>query len=319
MKALVTGGAGFIGSNVAEKLESQGVDVTVLDNFKSGDFRNLSDFKGDVIAQDAVETEWGKLPPFEVIFHQQAITDTTVLDQKWMLEQNVEAFRKLLSHCISKKIPLIYASSAGVYGNEPPPQRENGPLKPLNIYGFSKLQMDRLTFQAIKIAKSPIVGLRYFNVFGPHEQYKGKVASMIYQLSEQIRAGKKPRIFEFGEQERDHIYVKDVVSANMCAWISEKSGVVNVGTGKPTSFNRLLEIIKDFFNTKVETEYFKNPYDFYQNHTCADVVSAAKLIGFKAEWSIEKGIRDYLSILYSAKQSGSVKKSAKKSRQKVTS
>ncbi len=319
MKALVTGGAGFIGSNLAITLESQGIDVTVLDNFKSGDFRNLSDFKGDVTAQDAAETDWNVLPKFDVIFHQQAITDTTVLDQKWMLAQNVEAFRGLVDYCTGKKIPLIYASSAGVYGNEPPPQCENGPLKPLNIYGFSKLLMDRLTFKTIKTAKSPIVGLRYFNVFGPREQYKGKAASMIYQLSEQIRAGKKPRIFEFGEQERDHIYVKDVVSANLCAWKSGKSGVVNVGTGKPTSFNRLLEIIKEFFGTNVETEYFKNPYDFYQNHTCADASSAQKLIGFKAEWSIEKGIKDYLGILYSEKKSSSLNQSAKKTRQKVTS
>jgi len=319
MKALVTGGSGFVGSNLAVTLESQGIDVTVIDNFKSGDFRNLSDFKGDVIAEDLTETDWAAFPKFDVIFHEQAITDTTVLDQKWMLAQNVEVFRRLLAHCAAKKTPLIYASSAGVYGNEPPPQRESGPLKPLNVYGFSKLLMDRLAFKAIKTIKSPVVGLRYFNVFGPHEQYKGKAASMIYQLAEQIRAGKKPKIFEFGEQERDHIYVKDVVSANLCAWKSEKSGVVNVGTGKPTSFNRLLEIIKDFFGTNIETEYFKNPYDFYQNHTCADAQSAQKLIGFKAEWSIEKGIRDYLSILYPDKNSSNSKKLAKKSSVKIAS
>lgn len=298
MKALVTGGAGFIGSNLVMELIQRGMDVIALDNFHSSHFDNFVDAKADLITHDVSQFEWSRLPKLNVIFHEQAITDTTVSDQKWMLEQNTESFRKLLRYAISKRIPLIYASSAGVYGNGLPPQRESGLLKPLNIYGFSKLQMDRLAEQAFKETKSPIVGLRYFNVFGPREMYKGKAASMIYQLAEQMRAGKRPRIFEFGEQERDHIYVKDVVSANFCAWERGDRGIYNVGTGTSTSFNRLIEIINDVLKTKLKPEYFSNPYAFYQNHTCADPAKAEGEIGFRAKWSIENGIQDYLSILY---------------------
>ncbi len=299
MKALVTGGAGFVGSNLAQALIERGTDVVLLDNFSSGHFENLADIKADVISEDIAGMDWERFPKFDVIFHQQAITDTTVADQKWMLNQNTDAFRKLLTFAVKNQIPLVYASSAGVYGNEPSPQREAGSLRPLNIYGYSKLQMDRLAEIAFRESKSPITGLRYFNVFGPKEKHKGKVASMIYQLAEQMRAGKRPRIFESGEQKRDHIYVKDVVSANLRAWDARKNGVFNVGTGLATSFNRLIEIINQVLGTHLEPEYFHNPYSFYQNHTEADPNLAAQKINFKAEWRIEDGIRDYLQTIYS--------------------
>ncbi len=298
MRALVTGGAGFIGSNLASELDKSGIEVTIIDNFASSHFENITDVKADVIAEDLSEIHWERFPKFDVIFHEQAITDTTVSDQKWMLRQNTEAYRGLLKFVIHQKIPLVYASSAGVYGNGPPPLKESGPLKPLNICGFSKLQMDRLAEAAFLEAKSPITGLRYFNVFGPREKFKGKAASMIYQLAEQIRAGKRPKIFEFGEQKRDHIYVKDVVAANLKAWNSEKNGIVNVGTGVATSFNQLIEIINDVLGVRLEPDYFRNPYSFYQNHTEADTSLAEKKIGFRSEWSIDEGIRDYLMTLY---------------------
>lgn len=306
-KALITGGAGFIGSNLALNLTEQGIDVTILDNFSSSNFSTLDGIKTDVIAGDASQVVWDQLPKFDVIFHEQAITDTTVMDQKWMLEQNVESFRTLLKYVIKNKIPLVYASSAGVYGNAEPPQTEDKHLLPLNIYGFSKLQMDRVAARSYKEAKSPITGLRYFNVFGPREQYKQKTASMIYQLAEQMRAGNQPRVFEFGEQERDHIYVKDVVLANLSAWKAEKKGVYNVGTGNPTSFNRIIEILTDVLETNLKPVYFKNPYSFYQNRTQANIKLAEKEIGFKAKWSIEEGIRDYLTGIYGLSSQKSAK------------
>ena len=317
MKALVTGGAGFIGSNIALALAEQGISVTILDNFSSSNFRNLDGIYADVIGKDITEVRWEELPRFDVIFHEQAITDTTVSDQKWMLEQNVESFRSLLKFVIQKKIPLVYASSAGVYGNGEPPQTESKHLFPLNIYGFSKLQMDQLAQTTFKETKSPITGLRYFNVFGLREQFKQKAASMIYQLAEQMRAGNQPRIFEFGEQERDHICVKDVVLANLCAWKAERNGIYNVGTGKPTSFNRLIEILNNILGTNLKPSYFKNPYSFYQNHTQADTRLAQKVIRFQAKWSIEDGIRDYLSDLYSLSKSHKAAKQSKKTPAKV--
>lgn len=298
MKAVVTGGAGFIGSNLAFELERKGAQVTVLDDFSAGNFKNLRSFKGEVIAQSVNDFSWEKLGSLDVIFHQAALTDTTVTDEKRMMFNNLEGFRKVLEFAAAKKIKLIYASSAGVYGNEPAPQREKGTLSPLNIYAYSKFAGDQLAIRAAMEARITIVGLRYFNVFGMGEQHKGKYASMIYQLAEQMRSGKRPRIFHDGEQTRDHIYIKDVVDANLKALETKESGIANIGTGKATSFNRIIEILNDILGTRLEPDYFDNPYGFYQNSTQADTAEAKRLFGFEARWSVEVGMKEYLTTLY---------------------
>ena len=301
MKAIVTGGAGFIGSNIASALEGKNARVVIVDDFSSADFKNLRDFKGEVITQDINEVVWEKLETPDVIFHQAALTDTTVTDQKRMMFNNVEGFRKVLRFALERKVRLVYASSAGVYGNEAPPQVENGRLSPLNIYAYSKFTGDQIAAREFKNSKSLIIGLRYFNVFGMGEQHKGTAASMIYRLAEQMRSGKQPRIFHDGEQTRDHIYVRDVVEANLKALETKENGIVNIATGKATSFNRLIEILNDVLGTHFAPDYFDNPYDFYQKSTQADTTLAQKLLGFKARYSIEEGIHEYLPILYQLK------------------
>lgn len=294
----MTGGAGFIGSNLSLALQEKGWDVVVIDNFLTGDFHNLIQFHGDVIAEDVNAVNWDALGSADAVFHQAAITDTTLSDQKQMIAANVEGMRKALQFAAKLKIPFVYASSAAQYGNEPAPQREDGPIKPLNVYAFSKMLCDQLAESAAKQYRIPVTGLRYFNVYGLREQYKGKASSMIYQLAQQMRSGKRPRIFFDGEQMRDHIYVKDVVAANLNAFEAKKSGIVNIGTGKATSFNRLIEVLNDVLGASLEPDYFENPYGFYQNKTQADTARAKKLIGFEARYTIEKGVRDYLTALY---------------------
>ena len=302
MRAIVTGGAGFIGSNLALELERDGAETVVVDDFSAGHFENLKGFHGEIIAISVNKIDWQRLPKPNVFFHQAALTDTTVADQKKMMYNNVEGFRKVLEYTASNRIPLVYASSAGVYGNEPAPQREDGPLNPLNIYAYSKLIGDQMATRAMKEAKSLIVGLRYFNVFGLGEKHKAKYASMVFQLAEQMRSGKRPRIFFDGEQTRDHIDVRDVVHANLKAVQAKTGGIVNIGTGKQTSFNRLIQIINDTLGTHHEPEYFDNPYDFYQNHTQADISRAQKLFGFECRYGVETGVHDYLTALYGLKQ-----------------
>ncbi len=301
MKAIVTGGAGFIGSNLAMALEGRRAGVIVIDDFSCGNFENLKTFRGELLAQDVNEIAWDKLGKIDVIFHQAALTDTTVSDQKRMMFNNLEGFRKILNFSVQNRVKLVYASSAGVYGNEPAPQREQGPLNPLNIYAFSKYAGDKLAEQAMKETKSLIVGLRYFNVFGPREKHKGKYASMIYQLAEQMRQGKRPRIFHDGEQTRDHIYIKDVVEANFKAAEATRNGIINIGTGKATSFNRVIEILNEVLGTQLAPDYFDNPYSFYQNSTQAETAQAEKLLGFKAHYGAEEGIREYLTAFYRLK------------------
>jgi ADP-L-glycero-D-manno-heptose 6-epimerase len=210
-----------------------------------------------------------------------------------MMEVNVGGFRRILDLALKKRATLVYASSAGVYGNGKCPMKEEQELSPQNVYARSKLLMDEI---AIKYKdKIRIVGLRYFNVYGPREGYKKKAASMIYQLACQMKANKNPRIFKYGEQSRDLIYVKDVVDATIRAMKAKESGVVNVGTGVITTFNRVIEILNEVLGTSYEPEYFDNPYSFYQDETRADIKRAEELLGFKARYSVEEGIRDYLS------------------------
>ncbi len=304
MRVLITGGAGFIGSNIAKALKEKHPhwDIYILDNFSSGHFKNLIGFKGEVIAGDIRDKDlWEYLKmhfTFDVIFHKAAITDTTVMDQKLMLEVNTNSFRYILECALHWKAKVIYASSAGVYGNTEPPMVEDRGLEPENIYGFSKLCMDYIALNFIKEhPQMSVIGFRYFNVYGPGEHYKGKTASMIYQLYNQIKSGKNPRLFKWGEQKRDFVYIKDVIKANMLALEKNVSGIFNVGYGKARSFNEIVDILNKLLGTSAQVEYFDCPYEFYQNYTEADITSIRKTLGFEPEYSLEEGIRDYVSFL----------------------
>lgn len=297
MRALVTGAAGLVGSNLSLELQKRGNEVVGLDDFSVGSFQNLWDFKGDVVAADLRNpAEWqDKIGKVDVIFHQAACTDTTIMDQKFMMSINVEAFRSLLEWAAKNRVKkVVYASSAGVYGDRPVPQRETDEPKPLNVYAFSKMVMESVARDFQKTHKDmAIVGLRYFNVFGPRETHKNKAASMAYQLACQMRAGKRPRIFEFGEQYRDFIYVADVVKANLAAAEVETGGVFNVCTGKKSTFNEMIAALNETLGLKLEPDYFKNPYSFYQNETLGDPKLAKARMNFSAEFDLRSGIRDY--------------------------
>lgn len=295
---LVTGGAGFIGANLALELQNRfpKANLIALDDFRSASFKNLAGYGGDFIAANVAEKDWlagFKNRPLDTIFHMASITDTTVLDEKKMMFDNVEGFRNILELAAEKKAVLIYASSAAVYGSQDIPMKEGHGGRPNNIYGFSKWVMENLakTYEG-KIAK--IVGLRYFNVFGPRESFKGAAASMIYQLARQMMAGKRPRVFKYGEQKRDFVYVKDVVALTLQALDARENTVVNSGTGQSTSFNEVIEILNESLGTDFEPEYFDNPFDFYQNYTQADMSHTAKAIGFKPKYSTRDGILDYV-------------------------
>ena len=299
-KYLVTGGAGFIGSNIAKTLEAQGHEVTVMDDFsKNGHFKNLLSFKGDVIAADCF-TFMPRDMYFDAIFHEAAITDTTVMDQKAMMEQNVEAFKNVLTFAAENEIKkVIYASSAATYGNGPVPNVETQPTHPENVYGFSKVIMDNVARQfAADNRDMTIIGLRYFNVYGPGEYFKGKMASMVFQLYNQMREGKRPRVFKNGEQQRDFVYVKDIVKINMCALHNGKeTGVYNAATGIPRDYNAIIACLNKEMGLNLEPEYIDNPYPFFQLKTQADMTKSESKLGYTPDYTLEAGIADYVKIL----------------------
>ncbi|MDQ6950543.1 MAG: ADP-glyceromanno-heptose 6-epimerase [Mariprofundales bacterium] len=305
-RILVTGGAGFIGANIAAALiRRPHTEVVVVDDFSSGDWRNLRPLDCELRAADSddpVLLDEIAHGDFSAIYHEAAITDTTVMDQRRMVEVNTNAFAKLLAATAASSTRLIYASSAGVYGNAPAPNAIGKGEEPENIYGFSKLAMDRIAKRWYARHPSVIIGLRYFNVYGPGECHKNeregnKTASMMLQLYQQIRAGKQPRLFKHGEQRRDFVYIRDVVAANLAALVAPRSGVCNVGSGRSRCFNDVVAALRVSMKVELEVEYFDNPFAFYQNHTEADLGHTRSLLQWQPKWELEEGIADYIAWL----------------------
>jgi len=297
VRILVTGGSGFVGSNLAKRLVADGHAVTVLDDFSSGDWRNLVGFRGDVITADLAgdRRALAILDPFDLIYHEASITDTTVLDQHKMMHNNVEGFRQLLELASEWESRVVWASSAATYGRGPSPNRESQPAEPLNVYGYSKLAMERLADLYAPRLKHPIVGLRYFNVYGAGEVHKGKFASMIHQLAKQMRAGKRPRIFTDGEQKRDFVYIDDVIAANLLAARATTTSVYNVGSGAAASFNQVVAELNRVLKTDLHPDYFPNPYDFFQTWTEAELAHSRKGLGYDPKFDLRRGVDAYFA------------------------
>lgn len=296
---LVTGGAGFIGSNLAKRLAADGHDVTVVDDFSSAHWTNLIDFPGEVLTANVANPEeligLTSAQPFEVIFHQASITDTTVHDQHKMLTNNLEGFRLVLEFAQQWKSRVVWASSASTYGRQTPPNNEGQQPDPLNVYAYSKLAMERLAARTQPKLAHPAVGLRYFNVYGPGEDHKGKFASMIHQLAKQMKAGKRPRIFTPGNQKRDFVYVGDVVEANLLAMRATKPGSYNVGCGRAFTFNQVVAELNRVLGQDLTPDYFENPYSFTQDWTQADVSASKAALGYEPAFDLRKGIDAYFA------------------------
>jgi ADP-L-glycero-D-manno-heptose 6-epimerase len=300
---LVTGGAGFIGSNLVLALQKKYPEaaLVVVDDFRSGDFRNLQGYQGDFLGADISRLDWQaqfKDAAFDAIFHEASITDTTVHDQLLQVHDNVEGFRRLLHFAEASRTPVVYASSAATYGIGGSRMKEDQAPAPANVYAFSKRQLDNLA--SIYSRRSPawrIVGVRYFNVYGPGEAHKKAAASMIFQLYQQMKAGQRPRVFRAGEQKRDFVYVNDVVTFTMNAVWAPRSGVFNCGSGQPFSFNEVIAELNKNLGTHLEPEYIENPYSFYQPHTEADLTLSQGELKYAPAFPPAVGIADYVATL----------------------
>src|SRR5437773_3118088 len=301
---LMTGGAGFIGSNLTLALQQRFPDarLTVIDDFRSGDFKNLAGYRGDFVAQNLATLDWYAQfgdQKFDAIFHLASITDTTLHDQFVQVHDNVESFRRLLNFARPNRTRIIYASSAATYGAAAAASVESDGAAPANVYAFSKVIMDNIAIREVK--EKPdwiIIGLRYFNVYGPREAHKGMPASMVYHLAQQMKAGQRPRIFKHGEQKRDFVYVKDVVEGSIRAFDAQTSGIYNLGSGHARSFNELVDVLNKCLGTNLQPDYIDNPYAHYQNFTEADLDNVRSALGYQPQFPLEDGVRDYMKWLY---------------------
>lgn len=292
MKALITGGTGFIGSNLARQLLKDGhsIAITAAKNELSTHW-----LQGTRLPQDFSTIDFKSLGKIDVVFHQAAINDTTSKDKELIFKINVDASLKLFQDAVANGCKrIVYASSTAIYGNTTAPYKEQGPFQPLNPYAESKLALDeKVKLFAREHPDIVIVGLRYCNVYGPGEYYKAERSTMIYQFAQQM-IHSNPKLFKMGEQKRDYIYVKDVVTANLLAAKARESCIVNCGGGKATSFNDLVKILNSVLGFGRTPEYIDNPYEAtYQNHTECDMTLAKEKIGFVPAFDIETGIKDY--------------------------
>ena len=309
---IITGGAGFIGSNLVKGLNDAGyVELQVVDDLTDGTkFRNLADCRiADYVDKDrfieAVDNS-GLDANVRVVFHLGACSTTTEWNGRYMLDNNYEYSKRLLHACMQRHIPFIYASSASVYGMGPGFSEDPRNEKPLNVYAYSKFLFDHYVRLRLSTSKSQIAGLRYFNVYGPREQHKGKMASVAYHLNAQLRERGKVRLFEGcdgyadGEQRRDFVYVGDTVAVKL--WLLEKpgiSGIFNVGTGRAQSFNDVARAVVRW-HQRGKIEYIPFPKDLkgrYQSYTQADI-GALRDAGYEHEFlAVEQGVPRYLDWL----------------------
>ena len=318
---IVTGAAGFIGSRLVAGLNRRGLsNVIAVDNLAHADkFRNLA---GCEIADYVDHAGFAaQLERYEgavtALFHQGACSDTMESDGRYMLENNYEFSKRLLHWCQEEEVPFIYASSASVYGSGPEFREERRCEKPLNVYGYSKFLFDQYVRRMLDERSAQVAGLRYFNVYGPNEQHKGRMASVAFHAYHQLLAGGKVRLFVGsggygnGEQKRDFVYVDDVVEVNL--WLLENpavSGVFNCGTGRAQTFNELASaVINVTQGTRLSPkelaakgliEYIQFPpglIEKYQSFTQADL-ARLRAAGYTREFQpVEEGVAAYMAEL----------------------
>ncbi len=310
---IVTGGAGFIGNNLIRGLNEKGRDdILVVDDLTDGTkFRNLvgSQFKDYWDTNDfSAFVTANRLFPEKVdaVFHQGACTNTMEWDGRYMMQNNYVYSKDLLHYCLDHGIPFIYASSASVYGTGRNFKEIQKNESPINIYGYSKYLFDEYVRRVVRNAKSRIVGLRYFNVYGPREQHKQTMASVAFHFNQQLLTTGRVKLFTGnggyadGEQRRDFIFVNDIVAVNLWCFNQTKiTGIYNVGTGKSRSFNDVARTIIDWHG-RGEIEYIDFPAHLknsYQSFTEANI-SALRNAGYQHEFlSLEDGIKHYLNWL----------------------
>jgi len=300
-KALVTGGAGFIGSNIVEELVSRGVRVKVLDDLYLGSEENLGEVRDDIeFIEGSVmdrETVEKAVKGCDTVFHQAARSSSPMHKENPAqgARVNIEGFVNTVEAAKDAGVEkIVYASTSSMYGSVEPPHREEDDVSPVNRYTASKMSRELYAKCYSYRDEIQTTGLRYFSVFGPHERSKGKFANIVSQFLWKMQEGESPVIWGDGEQERDFVFVEDVVSANIKAAqrLEDADGeVFNVGTGDPTTFNEVVEKLNDKLGTSIEAERVENPRDNYVRKHRADNSKAKRVLGWKPGYSFEEGLQ----------------------------
>jgi UDP-glucose 4-epimerase len=301
MNILVTGGAGFIGSNLANTLAAKGHKVVVADNLFLGSVDNLTDKvifeKVDVTDTTALENLF-KTYSFDYAFHLAALssvamyTDGRAPDPSQWFDVNIGGFVNVAKLCLKHGVKkLVYASTSSLYSGNPLPYHEEQTIRPSTLYETSMYYREIIADTFKKMHGLKAVGLRFFSVYGPNEQHKGVYANLVSQFLWAMKKGEQPVIYGDGSQTRDFTHVSDIVQSFELAVSTDMNGVFNVGTGKSYSINELIDMLNEMLGTSVKPKYIINPLKNYVSHTLADI-SKIQAFGFRPKVSLENGLTE---------------------------
>ena len=299
-RALVTGGAGFIGSNIVERLVEKDVEVVVLDDLYLGKEDNLSEVRDEIefIEGSVLDNEKVKeaVQGVDVVFHQAARSSSPMHKENPAegARVNIEGFVNVAEASIEEEVEkIVYASTSSMYGSVEPPHKEDMDLEPVNLYTASKMSREMYAKCYSYSDRIETTGLRYFSVFGPHEKGKGKYANVVTQFLWKMMDGEQPVIWGDGTQERDFVFVEDVVDANIKASKTKEEldgEVFNIGRNDPVTFNQVVEKLNKVLGKDIEAERIENPLDNYVHEHKADNSKAREILDWTPSHSFEEGL-----------------------------
>ena len=291
--AFVTGSTGFIGYHLCKRLNDEGYRIIAVgredeNKIECGEFYSSY---GEII--------WEDIPSIDVCFHLGANNDTLEKDECLMNNENYHSSISLFERLLKKGCPqFVYSSSCSIYGKGKPPLKEENPPDPLNPYARSKLMFENFANHFAKSNRVNCVGLRYSNVYGTHEGHKGRRASMIYQLIQNFRKDERPKLFKYGEQKRDWVYVRDVVDANLLASTYQESDIFNIGSGDSVEFNQLIDIMQKNMKNKISPEYIDCPFeDAFQNDTTISLDKSKSKLKYSPAYRVDRGVNEILQTI----------------------
>ncbi|MFC2143093.1 NAD-dependent epimerase/dehydratase family protein [Candidatus Aenigmatarchaeota archaeon] len=301
MKCLVTGGAGFIGSNLTIELVKKGHEVIVIDNLATGVMENLESVKNDItFVKSDLQDNSNFLKAskgVDYIFHQGGSSSSIFCDadRKLAVEANIYGFVSMLNAAIENNVKrVIYASTSSIYGNLPPPLKEDMNVTPPNFYAITKHTMEHIAKMFGTESGVETVGFRYMSVYGPKEDHKKDIANMASQFLWSMQKNEQPIVFGDGKQTRDFTYVRDVVNANILAMESKEKlvgEVFNVGSGETKSLNELVDILNKLMEKDIPPKYIENPIKNYIFTQLGDISKIKSILNYQPKFSLEEGLK----------------------------
>jgi len=298
MSTLITGGAGFIGSNLVEELLKAGEEIVVLDNMHTGSLSNLDGLQDGL---KLIQASCNDLPNMDLhpekIYHL-GIPSSSPMYKKnpYLVGEALNGFTAVFELARRTGARVVYASSSSLYNGLLPPHREDMTILVADYYTEARLAMERMAELYRQLYNVDSVGMRFFSVYGPKETAKKQYANMVTQFLWEMQDGKAPLIFGDGLQTRDFTYVKDLIRALLLAMKSDYHGILNVGTGKAYTFNQTVEILNKNMQLTLKPKFVENPIKNYVAHTLSDTTKMEKVLGFKARYNLEEGVKELLKF-----------------------